>query len=110
MNVMNAYVRTGAAAQTNRHESCGLGESQRREELNNDMGGGKCLLGQAMLAGEWWHGRPMVVHVGDVVCAKNVQVTRSKNCGVVLVAMCREIGPTIQERRQAPCPSAATQK
>ncbi len=39
MNVMNAYVRTGAAAQTNRHESCGLGESQRREELDNDMGG-----------------------------------------------------------------------
>ena len=67
---------------TNRHESYGLGESQRREEPDNDMGGGKCLLEQAMLVGEWRHGRPMVVHVGDVVCAKDVQVTRSKNCGI----------------------------
>ena len=44
--------------------------------------GGKCLLGQVVLVGECWHGRPMVVHVGDVVCAKNVQVTRSKNYGI----------------------------
>lgn len=46
------------------------------------MGGGKCLFEQAMLVGEWWHGRPMAVHVGNVVCAKGVQVTRSKNCGI----------------------------
>jgi len=35
-----------------------------------------------MLVGEWWHGRPMVIHMEDVVCAKDVQVTRSKNCGI----------------------------
>jgi len=29
---------------------------------------------------------------------------------VVLMAMCRAIGPTLQERRQAPSPSAETQK
>lgn len=31
------------------------------------MMGGKCLLEQSMLLGERWHGRPMVIHVGDVV-------------------------------------------
>jgi hypothetical protein len=35
-----------------------------------------------MLVGQRWHGRPMVIDMGYVVCAKDVQVTRSKNCGI----------------------------
>ena len=42
-----------------------IGESQRREKPDHDMGGGKCLLEQAMLVGERWHGRPLVAHMGD---------------------------------------------
>ena len=57
-------------------------EPQRRKEPDHDMGGGKCLIEQAMLLGKRRHGRPMVVHVGDVVSVKNVQVTGSKNRGI----------------------------
>ena len=49
-----------------------IGKSQRRKKPDNDMRGGKCLLEQAMLLGEWWHRRPMVVYVGNAVCAKDV--------------------------------------
>ena len=51
-----------------------IDESHRREEPDDDMGCGRCLLVQAMLVGEWWHGRPMVVHMGNVVCAQDVQL------------------------------------
>jgi hypothetical protein len=59
-----------------------IGESQGREEPDDDMGGGKRLLKQAVLLDEWRHGCPMVVHVGDLVGAQDVQVARSQNGGI----------------------------
>lgn len=59
-----------------------IGESERREQAKDNERCGKRLIEQAMLLGEWWHGRPMVVDVRDVVCAQDVQVARSQNRGI----------------------------
>ena len=59
-----------------------IGEPQWREKPDHDMGSRKRLFEQAMLFGEWGHGRPMVVHVGDVMSLKDVQIPRTKNRGI----------------------------
>jgi len=59
-----------------------IGEPQRSEKPDHEMGSRKCLLEQAMLSGEWRHGRPMVIHVGNVMSLKDVQIPRTKNLGI----------------------------
>ncbi len=59
-----------------------MGEAERGEQAQDDMGGGEGLCQRPVLLVEWRHGGPVVVHVGHAVRLQDLPIARAEEGGV----------------------------